>query len=92
MFTVKFFKTFHNEDWKSPAYQQQSIACVNYSAYERPDGSITITTFNKMTDCDGVDRHVSADGFSTCYVENIAGKTIAAYHADKEVAKLHSKR
>jgi hypothetical protein len=92
MFTVKFFRSILSDEWEKPAFQQQSIACVNYAAYERPNGVITITTFSKMTDTDPVDRHIGPDDWSTCYIENIAGKTIAAYHADKDVAANNSKR
>lgn len=79
MFTVKFYK--HFEDGQEV---MTAISCVNYQHYVRKDKSVSITTFQKMTDTDGVERHVSKEDqighFTSCYVENAAGKTINTYH------------
>lgn len=79
MLTVKFYK--HLPDGQE---LMTTISCVNYQHYVRADKSVSITTFQKMTDTDGVERHVSHEDkighFTSCYVENAAGKTINSYH------------
>lgn len=49
MFVVKFFKHFPDGQEAMTA-----ISCVNYSHYVRRDKSVTICTYQKMTDTDGV--------------------------------------
>ena len=86
MFNVKFCTVF---DDKSEA--TTSISCPHYRVYRCKNGVISITTYNNMTDINGVERHVMSDDknkeligekqspssyYHFCYIENASGKTV----------------
>ena len=80
MFSVKFCCYFDDGSQTTT-----SISCPHYSVYKRKNGTYTVTTYQKMTDIDGVERHIVKDvenetveksTYHCCYVENQSGKTI----------------
>jgi hypothetical protein len=77
---LKFIKS-HDE-----SYSENVIECANYEAHHRENGEITITTYAKLTNTDGVERHITPDEnqagrYETCFVMNDNGKTIERYRA-----------
>ncbi len=83
MLTLKFFRSRSSGSQEATETFTTSdvVSCVSYDVYERPNGHISIVTYPGMTKLGGCERHVSDDerDFDSCYVENIAGKTIAKY-------------
>ena len=70
MFTVKLFKSCAQYEG---ATARVSISCPSYEVYDRNNGSITITCYN---DNKGTDYHIREGKYESCFIENMAGKTI----------------
>lgn len=88
MLTLKFFKVRVSGETNSESElktfcSSDVVSCHHYEVYERDSGHTSIVIYPNMTKVGGVERHVSDDPshFDKCYVENIAGKTIAKYES-----------
>ena len=84
MFNVKFC-SFYDTSSTNQSSTTTAISCPHYNIYKRNDGTYTVTTYNTMTDIDGVERHIMSDDqaktsssqhYHACYIENSSGKTI----------------
>lgn len=78
MFTVKLSRLTDGTE------SHRSIACESYEVYrtnrDSPNEPIVITTYQKLPSGAGVEHHVGSDrpdAYDVCFIENIAGKTIA---------------
>lgn len=91
MFTLKFFE--YEEYGAGEPTSIVSVSCQTYAAHLNHAGYYTISCYPKMTLTDGVDfnlppESMRVDGnsnYDCCFVENIAGKTIANYKAPKDL-------
>lgn len=76
MFTVKFYKTTEEDGTIC-----ESFSCPHYLSHVRTNLNASIVIFKDAFDTEGVEFHVSPDYYDTCYIENMAGKTIDSYKA-----------
>jgi|GEM_PF-3530557 cold shock CspA family protein len=74
MFTLKFFKKPYPDGSESSAV----VFAKSYEKYKRSNGSTEIIVHDSAIQNMGVCYNVSNEEqhYQTCYVENIAGKTI----------------
>lgn len=74
MFTLKFYKVPFDDGAESSAV----VSAKSYQKYKRKDGSTEIIVHDSAVQNLGVCYNVSGEGcdYQSCYVENIAGKTI----------------
>lgn len=82
MYSIKFYRT--TEDGTSLNTECHSFSCPHYSAYTRENGTTSIIIYKDLFDTEGVERHISKEDehYDTCYIENIAGKTIDSYKGE----------
>lgn len=79
MFTIKFINNY--EDGSSTT---TSVSAPHYSAYQNKNGTYEISLYKDYTSTDGVcyflsNFDVGRPYFQSCYVENVAGKTINSF-------------
>jgi len=83
MFTIKFMSFFQGEE-----STETVISAPHYEVYTHTNGVKTVCAYKDFISIDGVARTVMSDNladeldlntpyYHVCYIENMAGKTIA---------------
>lgn len=86
MYSLKFFKKPFDDGAESSCV----VSAKSYSKYKRENGSVEIVVYDSAIQTDGVAYNVSQDErhYQTCYIENIAGKTVDTIRSYGEVVRF----